>query len=58
MRAADAPAAFMRAYAAAVQPTAGPVFLSLPMDDFAQPALQEAVVRTVSQRMGPDPARL
>ncbi len=58
VRAADVPAAFMRAYATAVQPTQGPVFLSLPMDDFAKPADGEATVRTQSQRIGPDPARL
>jgi len=57
-RAADVPAAFMRAYAAAVQPPAGPVFLSLPMDDFEKPALGSAAVRTLSQRVGPDPVRL
>ena len=57
-RAADVPAAFMRAYATAVQPPAGPVFLSLPMDDFEKAALGEAVVRTQSERVGPDPARL
>ncbi|WP_246835638.1 thiamine pyrophosphate-binding protein, partial [Micromonospora sp. MH33] len=37
-RAQDIPAAFMRAYASAVQPPAGPVFLSLPMDDWGRPA--------------------
>ena len=58
VRAADAPAAVMRAYATAVQPPSGPVFLSLPMDDFDAPASGGAVVRTQSQRMGPDPARL
>lgn len=58
VRPADVPAAFMRAYATAVQPPAGPVFLSLPMDDFDKPALGSAVVRTQSQRVGPDPARL
>ena len=58
VRAADAPAAIMRAYAASVQPPAGPVFLSLPMDDFDKPALGRAVVRTQSERVGPDPARL
>ena len=58
VRAADVPAAFMRAYATAVQPVAGPVFLSLPMDDFDKPALGAAAVRTLSQRVGPDPDRL
>jgi len=58
VRAVDVPAAFMRAYATAVQPPAGPVFLSLPMDDFEKPAPGAAVVRTQSQRVGPDPARL
>lgn len=58
VRAADVPAAFMRAYATAVQPPTGPVFLSLPMDDWEKPALGSAIVRTQSQRMGPDPARL
>lgn len=58
VRPADVPAAFMRAYATAVQPPAGPVFLSLPMDDFDKPAEGSAVVRTQSQRVGPDPARL
>ena len=58
VRPADVPAAFMRAYAAAVQPPAGPVFLSLPMDDFDKPAPGSADVRTQSQRVGPDPERL
>ena len=58
VRAADVPAAFMRAYATALQPPAGPIFLSLPMDDFEKPALGSADVRTISQRVGPDPARL
>ncbi len=58
VRAADVPAAVMRAYATAVQPPAGPVFLSLPMDDFEKPALGSAAVRTLSERVGPDPARL
>ncbi len=58
VRAADVPAAFMRAYATAVQPPAGPVFLSLPMDDFEKPASGAATVRTTSRRVGADPARL
>lgn len=58
-RAEDVPAAFMRAYAMALQPPAGPVFLSIPLDDWDQPALaQEAVVRSVPQRIGYDPVRL
>ncbi len=57
-RAEDVPAAFMRAYAMALQPPAGPVFLSIPLDDWEKPALGPAVVRTVSQRVNPDAQRL
>src|SRR6201998_2936070 len=57
-RAEDVPAAFMRAYAVAVQPPAGPVFLSIPLDDWDKPALGPAVVRTVSHRVSPDAERL
>jgi benzoylformate decarboxylase len=57
-RAEDVPAAFMRAYATALQPPAGPVFLSIPLDDWDKPALGPAVVRTVSHRVGPDGERL
>src|SRR5208337_3444764 len=57
-RAQDIPAAFMRAYATAIQPPAGPVFLSLPLDDWAAPADGPAVVRSASARIGPDPARV
>ena len=58
VRPSDVPAAVMRAYTTAVQPPAGPVFLSLPMDDFDKPATGVAVVRTQSERVGPDPVRL
>jgi benzoylformate decarboxylase len=34
VRAEDMPAAFMRAIATALQPPSGPVFLSLPLDDW------------------------
>src|SRR5882724_1435176 len=57
-RAQDVPEAFMRAYAMALQPPAGPVFLSVPLDDWNKPALGPAVVRTVSHRVGPDAERL
>ncbi|WP_341719154.1 benzoylformate decarboxylase [Micromonospora sp. FIMYZ51] len=58
VRAQDVPAALMRAYATAVQPPAGPVFLSLPLDDWAQPADPPPSARTVATRFAPDPERL
>src|SRR5713101_5139733 len=57
VRAQDVPGAIMRAYAVALQPPAGPVYVSIPLDDWDQPALGDAVVRTVSDRFAPDPAR-
>ena len=57
-RAEDVPAAFMQAYAVAMQEPKGPVFLSIPLDDWQKPALGPAVVRTVSQRTAPDAERL
>ena len=58
VRAQDVPAAFMRAIATAVQPPAGPVFLSLPLDDWDRPCAGPAVVRAVATRVAPDPVRL
>lgn len=58
VRAEDVPAAFMRAYAEALQPPAGPVFLSIPLDDWDKPASGPAVVRSVATRIAPDPARI
>jgi benzoylformate decarboxylase len=58
VRAQDVPAAFMRAIATALQPPAGPVFLSLPLDDWDKPCEGPAVVRTVGTRVAPDPGRL
>src|SRR5277367_3058363 len=43
-RAKDVPGAIMRAYALAVQPPSGPVYLSIPLDDWDQPALGPAIV--------------
>jgi benzoylformate decarboxylase len=57
-RAQDIPGALMRAYAMALQPPAGPVYLSLPMDDWDQPADAPPIVRRVSPRTAPDPDRL
>src|SRR5258708_6368393 len=57
-RAEDVPAAFMRAYTVALQPPAGPVYLSIPLDDWEKPALGPAVIRTFSQRVSPDVQRL
>lgn len=58
VRAEDVPAAFMRAYAMAMQPPAGPVFLSIPLDDWDKPAAGPAVVRSVTTRIAPDPERI
>ncbi|MBE1488655.1 benzoylformate decarboxylase [Plantactinospora soyae] len=55
LRAQDIPEAFMRAYATAVQAPAGPVYLSLPLDDWDEPATGTAAVRQVSTRVAPDP---
>ncbi|GII25983.1 benzoylformate decarboxylase [Planosporangium mesophilum] len=57
-RAQDVPQAFMQAYARAVQPPAGPVYLSIPMDDWEQPADGAPSVRRVSDRIAADPQRL
>ena len=57
-RAQDVPRAIMRAYALALQPPAGPVYVSIPLDDWDKTALGTADVRTVSSRVGPDPDRI
>ncbi len=57
-RAQDVPEALMRAYAMALQPPAGPVFLSVPLDDWNQPPTGPARVRTASDRVAPDAERL
>jgi benzoylformate decarboxylase len=50
-RAEDAPAALMRAYAMAVQPPAGPVFLSIPMDDLEKTYDGQVPYRQVSRTL-------
>lgn len=57
-RAEDVPRAIMRAYALALQPPAGPVFVSIPLDDWDKSALGTADVRSVSTRVAPDPDRI
>ncbi|MFD0503884.1 thiamine pyrophosphate-binding protein [Streptomyces chiangmaiensis] len=57
-RAEDVPEAFLRAYAVALQPPAGPVYLSVPMDDWKRPLSGFTRTRTFSARVLPDPDRL
>lgn len=54
----DVPGAFMRAYATAVQQPTGPVFLSLPLDDWDKDMDDREVFRTTSTRTAPDPQRV
>jgi benzoylformate decarboxylase len=57
LRAEDVPAAIARGYYLAMQPPMGPVFLSLPMDDWNHEC-QSIAVRTVTQTVFPDLAAL
>ena len=57
-RAEDVPGAFMRAYAMAMQPPHGPVFLSLPLDDWDKEIEAPPLLRSVASRVGPDPRRV
>jgi benzoylformate decarboxylase len=56
-RAQDVPAAIARAIYVARQPPQGPVFVSVPMDDWGQPAVPTSL-RRVSDRVAGDPLRL
>jgi benzoylformate decarboxylase len=56
-RAADVPQALARAYHIAMQPPRGPVFLSIPVDDWDETAAPVAE-RRVSRALRPDPAAL
>ncbi|HET7091893.1 MAG TPA: thiamine pyrophosphate-binding protein, partial [Thermomicrobiales bacterium] len=53
----DVPAAIERAYHIAMQPPRGPVFVSIPMDDWDAPAAPR-LCRVISRRAAPDPAAL
>jgi benzoylformate decarboxylase len=57
LRAEDVPAAIARGYHLAMQPPMGPVFVSIPMDDWTHPCAP-VVAREVSQTVMPDPAAL
>lgn len=53
-RAADVPLAIARAYYVAMQEPRGPVLVSIPVDDWDQPA-ERVAARTVSHTVRPDP---
>jgi benzoylformate decarboxylase len=54
----EVPDAFMRAYAMALEPPAGPVYLSIPLDDWYKPMNGPVRVRTVADRVAPDEHRI
>jgi benzoylformate decarboxylase len=54
----DVPAAFLRAYAAAILPPAGPVFLSIPMDDLDVEIAAVPPVRRISRALHASPDAL
>jgi len=57
LRAEDVPAAIARGYYLAMQPPRGPVFISIPMDDWTH-ACNPVAARSVSETVLPDPAAL
>jgi benzoylformate decarboxylase len=57
LRAEDVPAAIARGYYLAMQPPRGPVFISVPMDDWNKPC-EPVAARKVTQTVLPDPAAL
>ena len=58
VRAEDVPAALVRAIAIATMPPAGPVFLSIPLDDWTAEIDSAPAVRTISTTIAPDPNQL
>lgn len=57
LRAEDVPAAIARGHYLATQPPKGPVFISIPMDDWNRPC-EPVAVRRVTQTVSPDFAAL
>jgi benzoylformate decarboxylase len=57
LRAEDVPAAIVRGYHLAMQPPMGPVFISIPMDDWMHEC-RSADAREVQQTVLPDPVAL
>ena len=58
VRAEDVPAALVRAIAVATMPPAGPVFLSIPFDDWVAEIESAPEVRIISTTTAPDPNQL
>jgi benzoylformate decarboxylase len=56
VRPADVPGAIERAYHVAMAPPQGPVFVSIPMDDWREPVEERAVRRVSSRSQPPDSA--
>ncbi|WP_326717242.1 thiamine pyrophosphate-dependent enzyme [Vagococcus jeotgali] len=54
-RAEDVPGAFMRAFAMALQEPSGPVFLSIPLDDWSKPFNGDTLKRSIDSKFGADP---
>ena len=57
LRAEDVPAAIARGYYLAMQPPMGPVFISIPMDDWSHEC-PPVTAREITQTVLPDPAAL
>ena len=57
LRPEDVPAAIARGYYLAMQPPRGPVFISVPMDDWNKPC-EPIAARKVAQTVAPNPAAL
>lgn len=53
--AADVPASFVRGIATAIQEPKGPVYLSIPLDDWEKPMTKPFHIRNISERQAPDP---